>query len=239
MPTNIVEIDESEATIGSFSNSGPEESLVTAAKNGNQEAFEILVGRHRRRILAVAMRFVRIQEDAEDIVQQSFQNAFVHLHRFEGKSRFSTWLTRIAINEALMCLRRKRTSPEVPIEQSTTMNETALTLGLSDSDPSPEENCLHEEQKRILSAAVNQLNPRTRRAIELRELGELSTEETARILGISIGAVKARLFHARKALRKSLRHYFGSAWAPRRDASRAMSKTRHVSGERLICGACS
>jgi RNA polymerase sigma-70 factor, ECF subfamily len=239
MPSNVVEIDESEATIGSFSNSGPEESLVTAAKNGDQEAFEILVGRHRRRILALAMRFVRIQEDAEDIVQQSFQKAFVYLERFEGKSRFSTWLTRIAINEALMWLRRKRASPEVPIEDWTTIDETAVAVDLADSDPSPEENCLHEEQKRILSAAVNQLNPRTRRAIELRELGELSTEETARILGISIGAVKARLFHARKELRKSLRHYFGSAWASRRDASRAMSKTRHVSGERLICGACS
>jgi RNA polymerase sigma-70 factor, ECF subfamily len=239
MPSNVVEIDESEATIGSFSNSGAEESLVTAAKNGDQEAFEILVGRHRRRILAVAMRFVRIQEDAEDIVQQSFQKAFVYLERFEGKSRFSTWLTRIAINEALMWLRRKRASPEVPIEDWTTIDETAVAVDLADSDPSPEDSCLHEEQKRILSAAVKQLKPRTRKAIELRELGELSTEETARILGISIGAVKARLFHARKELRKSLRHYFGSAWASRRDASRAMSKTRHVSGERLICGACS
>jgi hypothetical protein len=89
MPTNIVEIDEPEATIGSFSDSGPEESLVTAAKNGNQEAFEILIRRHRRRILAVAMRFVRIQEGAEDIVQQRFQKAFVYLERFEGKFRFA------------------------------------------------------------------------------------------------------------------------------------------------------
>src|SRR5690349_18469615 len=124
MPANIMEIDESEATIGSFSDSGPEESLVTAAKNGNQEAFEILVGRHRRRILAVAMRYTRVREDAEDVVQQSFQKAFVYLSRFEGKSRFSSWLTRIAINEALMWLRRKRASPEVPIGDSTRMDET-------------------------------------------------------------------------------------------------------------------
>jgi RNA polymerase sigma-70 factor, ECF subfamily len=239
MPSNVVEIDEPEAAIASFSDLGAEEALVTAAKRGDGRAFEILVGRHRRRILAVAMRFVRIQEDAEDIVQQSFQKAFVYLERFEGKSRFSTWLTRIAINEALMLLRKKRASPEVPIEESTTMDEPALPLDLPGSDPSPEDNCLHEEQKRILSAAVKQLKPRTRKAIELRQLGELSTEETARILGLSVGAVKARLFHARKELRKSVRHYFGSAWASRRDASRAMSKTRHVSGERLICGACS
>jgi RNA polymerase sigma-70 factor (ECF subfamily) len=238
MPSNVVEIDESEATIASFSDLGAEEALVTAAKRGDGRAFEMLVKRHEPRILALALRYTRVREDAEDVVQQSFQKAFVHLHRFEGKSRFSTWLSRIAINEALMCLRRKRTSPEVPIEQSTTMDETALTLGLSDSDPSPEDYCLHEEQKRILSAAVRQLKPRTRKAIELRELGELSTKETARILGLSIGAVKARLFHARKALRRSLKDYVGSVWTSRRDASRANSKTRHVSEEQLACSAC-
>jgi RNA polymerase sigma-70 factor, ECF subfamily len=237
MPANIMEIDESEATIGSFSDSGPEESLVTAAKNGNQEAFEILVGRHRRRILAVAMRYTRVREDAEDVVQQSFQKAFVYLSRFEGKSRFSTWLTRIAINEALMWLRRKRASREVPIGDSTTMDERVVPLDVPDSDPSPEDSFLQEEQKRILSAAVKQLHPRTRKAIELRELGELSTEETARILGVSIGAVKARLFHARRKLRQSLKHYVGSACTSRRDTSQAI-KTRHVPEERLACGAC-
>jgi RNA polymerase sigma-70 factor, ECF subfamily len=123
-----------------------------------------------------------------------------------------------------MLLRKKRASREVPIEESTTMDDTALTLDLSDSDPSPEDNCLHEEQKRILSAAVNQLNPRTRRAIELRELGELSTEETARILGLTVAAVKGRLFHARRKLRKSLEEYVRSAWTSRRDASRANSR---------------
>jgi len=227
MPANIVEIDESEATIASFSELGAEESLVIAAKSGNQQAFEILVGRHQQRILALAMRYTRVREDAEDVVQQSFQKAFVYLSGFKGKSRFSTWLSQIAINEALMLLRKKRASREVPIEESTTMDDTALTLDLSDSDPSPEDNCLHEEQKRILSAAVNQLNPRTRRAIELRELGELSTEETARILGLTVGAVKGRLFHARRKLRKSLKHYVGSACASRRDTSQAI-KTRHV-----------
>jgi RNA polymerase sigma-70 factor, ECF subfamily len=113
------------------------------------------------------MRFVRIQEDAEDIVQQSFQKAFVYLERFEGKSRFSTWLTRIAINEALMWLRRKRASPEVPIEDSTTIDETAVAVDLADSDPSPEDNCLHEEQKRILSAAVKQSTVSRRKVMSM------------------------------------------------------------------------
>jgi RNA polymerase sigma-70 factor (ECF subfamily) len=209
MPSNVVEIDESEGTIASLGDLGAEEAFVTAAKRGDGRAFEMLVKRHEPRILALALRYTRVREDAEDVVQQSFQKAFVHLHRFEGKSRFSTWLSRIAINEALMLLRKKRASPEVPIEESTTMEETTLTLDLPDSDPSPEENCLYEEQKRILSAAVRQLRPRIRKAIELRELGELSTKETARILGLSIRAVKARVFRARKALRMSLKDYAG------------------------------
>jgi len=238
MPSNAVEIDKPEATIASFYELEAEQALVAAAKRGDGQAFEILVRRHEPRVLALALRYTRVREDAEDVAQQSFQKAFVYLHRFEGKSRFSTWLTRIAINEALMWLRRKRASSEVPIDDSMTIDETHVAVDLADSDPSPEDNFLHEEQKRILSTAVKQLKPRTRKAIELRELGELSTEETARILGLTIGAVKARLFHARKELRKSLRHYFGSAWVSRRDASRAMSKTRHVSGERLICGTC-
>jgi RNA polymerase sigma-70 factor (ECF subfamily) len=165
---------------------------TSQAKRGDAQAFEILVKSHEPRILALARRYTRVREDTEDVVQQSFQKAFVYLHKFEGKSRFSTWLTRIAINEALMLVRKKRATPEVPIEESTTMDVTVLPLGLSDSDPSPEDSCLHEEQKRILSAAVKQLKPRTRKAIELRELGELSKEETARILGLSIGAVMLR-----------------------------------------------
>jgi RNA polymerase sigma-70 factor (ECF subfamily) len=238
MPCNDVEIDELEANITSFSDLSAEEALVTAAKGGDERAFEVLVKRHGPRMLALALRYTHVREDAEDTVQQSFQKAFVYLERFEGKSRFSTWLTRIAINEALMWLRRKRASPEVPIEKSATMDETALTLHFSDSDPGPEENCLHEEQKQIVSAAVKRLNSRSRKAIELRELGELSTEETARILGLSVGAVKARLFHARRKLRKSLKHYVGSAWSSSRGTSRAISKTKQVPEGPLICGAC-
>src|SRR5438094_7000606 len=92
---------------------GEEAALVLAAKRGDGHAFEVLIGRYQRRILAVAQRFTRIREDAEDVVQQSIQKAFIYLHKFEGKSSFSTWLTRIAINEALMLLRRGRGRREV------------------------------------------------------------------------------------------------------------------------------
>src|SRR6201993_492377 len=91
-----------------FSASTAEEKVVAAAKGGDEVAFETLFNRHQRKIFALAFRYTRVREDAEDIVQQTFQNAFVHLQTFEGKSSFSTWLTRIAINQALMLLRSRR-----------------------------------------------------------------------------------------------------------------------------------
>jgi RNA polymerase sigma-70 factor (ECF subfamily) len=179
-------------------------ALVLAAKSGDGHAFEILVTRYQRRILAVARRFTRIREDAEDIAQQSFQKAFVHLHKFEGKSSFSTWLTRIAINEALMLLRRGRGVREISIDDSSGDQETAPRLEIADSRPGPEGEFLEDERKRILSAALNELTPRTRKAIELKELGGLSTEEAAGVMGLSIAVVKGRLFHGRRKLHRVL-----------------------------------
>src|SRR6266478_2684654 len=115
-----------------------EANLVLAAKSGDGRAFEILIKRHRQRILAVVRRFTHIREDAEDIIQQSLQKAFFHLHRFQGKSRFSTWLTRIAINEALMFLRRGRGLREVSIDDLCGNEETALGLEILDSRADPE-----------------------------------------------------------------------------------------------------
>ena len=184
--------------------------LVAAAKNGNRKAFGILVDRHERRVFFIAQRITRTREDAEDVVQQSFLKAFIHLKKFEGESLFSTWLTRIATNEALMLLRRQRGSREVPIAESTTDDEIALPLDIPDLRPNPEDSCLQREQERIVSAAVSELTPGTRKAIELRDLGELSTEETARVMGLSIGAVKSRVFHGRRKLRTTLKHYVAS-----------------------------
>jgi RNA polymerase sigma-70 factor (ECF subfamily) len=182
-------------------------ALVAGAKTGNARAFELLVQRHERKIFLLAQRVTRNREDAEDVVQQSFQKAFIHLSKFEGESLFSTWLTRIAINEALMLLRRKRRSREVPISESSTEDEIALPLDLADLRLNPEDSCLRREQERILSAAVNELTPGTRKAIQLRELDERSTEETAQVMGLSVGAVKARVFHGRRKLRKTLQRY--------------------------------
>src|SRR6267143_5667820 len=145
-------------------------ALVLAAKSGDGHPFEILIERYQRRMLAVAPRFAWIRGDAEGIVEQSFQKAFVHLHKFEGKSSFSTWLTRIAINEALMLLRRGRGLREVSIDDLSGNEETALGLEMPDSRAGPESAFLQGERKRILSAAMNKLRPGIRKAIELREL---------------------------------------------------------------------
>jgi RNA polymerase sigma-70 factor (ECF subfamily) len=178
---------------------------VAAAENGRKQGFEILVRRYQAKILHVVMRFTRNREDAEDIAQQSFQKAFVHLQQFEGISSFSTWLTRIAMNEALMWLRRKRASRVVSIEEPSTGNETVPPVDFADPGPSPEDGCLGRERKRILSRATNELTPAQRAAIELRELDELSTEETARVMGLSSAAVNARVFKGRKKLRAILK----------------------------------
>jgi RNA polymerase sigma-70 factor (ECF subfamily) len=183
---------------------GAEVTLVLAARNGNPHAFEILVGRYQRRILAVARGFTRNREDAEDIAQQSFQKAFIHLHKFEGKSCFSTWLTRIAINESLMLLRRGRGMREVSINDLSGNEETAVWLEMADSRAGPESAFLQNERIRILSDAMDKLTPGIRTAIELRELGELSTKEAARVMGISAAAVKGRVFHGRKKLHQVL-----------------------------------
>lgn len=198
------EIEKPEAAVASFSGPAGEEALVAAAKNGNEEAFEILIERYRRRILAVALRFTRAREDAEDIAQQSFQKAFVHLVEFEGRSSFSTWLTRIAVNQALMLLRRRSRQPEVPIDEDFIDEGSASRRQIPDSDPDPEASYLQREEERMLYEALDKLRPVVRKAIELRELEELSTEETARRMGRSITATKTSVLRGRRKLHRVL-----------------------------------
>ena len=180
-------------------------ALAVAANHGNAHAFEALFERCQPKIFAIALRLTRVREDAEDIVQQTFQKAFVHLHQFEGKASFSTWLTRIAMNEALLLLRKRRGRREVPIKDSS--DDVIATLGFEVPDPSPdvEVSYLKREATEILRSAIGKLPARLRTTVELRELGQLSSQETANALGISVAAVKARIFHGRRKLRKTLR----------------------------------
>ena len=219
-----------------FAGQDEEAALVLAAKRGDGQAFEILIKRYQKRILAIARRFTRIREDAEDVVQQSLQKAFVHLHKFEGKSSFSTWLTRIAINEALMLLRRGRVLREVSIDDLSGNEETALGLEIPDSRGGPESTFLQAARNRILFEAMDKLTPGIRTAIELRELGELSTEEAARVMGLSVEAVKGRVFHGRRKLHQVLKRE--SVWISGKQILQASPKANGLSRHQLVCSSC-
>jgi RNA polymerase sigma-70 factor, ECF subfamily len=236
MPSIISDqIDAPQATIASLRGPAREETLVAAARNGNEQAFEILVKRHEQRILTVAQRYTRAQEDAKDVVQQTFKNAFVYLHRFAWKSSFSTWLTRIAINEALMLLRRRRALHEVSVGDSSDGEGNAWHLEVPDSSPDPEASYARQERVQILTAAVGNLRPGLRRAVELHELGELSMSETARRMGLSVAAVKGRLFHAKRKLRQALTSYLKSPQMPGNDKSAGDPKS--IPRDHLSCTA--
>jgi RNA polymerase sigma-70 factor (ECF subfamily) len=190
-----------------------ESAVLAAAKRGDSAAFEILCKQSANTLFHVVRRMMRNNEDAEDVVQESFQQAFIYLKSFNGDSRFSTWLSRIAINAALMKLRKKHRLWEVSLDESGEPEQPSSQIDVEDQGLNPEQLCAQKERQRILSEAMSGLTPGMRKAFELRELDERSTEETARMMGISVGAVKARLFHGRRKLRERLKRYAGSAWA--------------------------
>jgi len=211
-----------------------ESAVLAAAKRGDSAAFEMLCKQSASTVLHIARRMMRTKEDAEDVMQESFQLAFIHLQSFKGGSRFSTWLSRIAINASLMKLRRKSHSRDVSLDESAETGEPSFRLEVEDQGLNPEELCARKERQRILFEAMNELAPGMRKAIELRELGERSTEETAQIMGISVSAVKARVFHGKKKLRERLKDHLGPAWASGRDSSR----TRVSLQGQVACNAC-
>jgi RNA polymerase sigma-70 factor, ECF subfamily len=225
-----------EPTMACLTYAAPEQMLVVAAKNGDEQAFETLFKRHQQKILRVVLRYAHVREDAEDIVQQSFQKAFVYLHKFEGKSSFSTWLTRIGINESLMLLHHRRTLREVSVDDYSEAEGNAASLEMPDSSPDPEASRLRRERAQILSETLGNLRPGMRKAIELRDPAELSTEETAQRMGVSVAAVKGRLFHARKKLQEKLCRYLKSNSTHRKNTAGIGDTTRHIP-QRHFCNA--
>ncbi len=180
--------------------------LVVAAKNGKDRAFEILIRRYEARMLSLALRITRNREDAQDVVQQSFQKAFVHLQKFEGKSTFSTWLTRIAINEALMCLRKNRVSRTVSLEEVNPERDSVLSREICDAGANPEETYIRMEKERILSFVIDGLPPILQRTVRLY-LDDLTVEEMGQCLGVRTPTVKARLFRGRQKASALFKRY--------------------------------
>jgi RNA polymerase sigma-70 factor, ECF subfamily len=178
------------------------EHLIAAAKTGRRAPFGELCERHMKQVSCVTRRIIRNREDAEDAAQECFLNAFVHLKDFDGRSQFATWLTRIAINSALMKLRKNRRAREVPIDEPTPSSEPVAQREFPHDAPDPEESCSLRERKRIVVSAISGLRPRARDVVELIHLQEHSITETAQILGISTAAVKTRMFHAKIKLHR-------------------------------------
>ena len=186
-----------------------DEILVAEVVRGNSAAFETLFERYHQKMFRVALSRLQNPEDAEDAVQQAFQQAFVHLKSFQGQSRFSTWLTRIAINEALMLLRKRRPG-HFSIEGHQTVEEESLALEIKDPAITPEEQYGEKEMRNVLTGAINELRPLLKNVVNLSEIGELSTRKTAEALGVRVGTVKARTFRARRLLRDKIAKRLGA-----------------------------
>jgi len=176
-----------------------DEALVISAKAGMQLAYTELCRRHSTSIFRTIFRITRSEEDAEDGLQESLLKAFLHLKKFDGRSKFSTWLTRIAINSALMIVRKKRAHPESPFDGD-------MLSGLLISDPAsdPERHYLERERNLQLRKAVRRLPPLLREATEIRYSEEVSVSEVAARTRASLFATKSRLLRARKSLIRAL-----------------------------------
>jgi RNA polymerase sigma-70 factor (ECF subfamily) len=182
--------------------------LVTAAKAGDVGAFEELVRRYDRNVFRIAQHITQNREDAEDVVQDAFLKAYENLPQFQMQSKFYTWLVRIAVNEALMKLRRRRPERMVSLDEEVRTEEDSMPREIADWSPNPEQQYNQAELKDILGKTIQGLPPSFRTVFVLRDVEGLSTEETAEALNLSIPAVKSRLLRARLQLRERLNKYF-------------------------------
>ncbi|MEO8195371.1 MAG: sigma-70 family RNA polymerase sigma factor [Thermoanaerobaculia bacterium] len=183
-----------------------ERSLLAALRAGDDRAYERLVSEHGGRMLAVARRMLRNDEEAQDALQEAFVLAFRGLPRFEGHSRLSTWLHRIVVNASLMKLRSRRARPEESIEPllPTFMEDGHSTHAYGEWPEVPDRVLERSEVCGLVRASIDRLPPTYRTVLLLRDIEELDTGEVAEQLGISANAVKIRLHRARQALRELL-----------------------------------
>ena len=183
-------------------------ALVRAAKDGDVSAFEKLVKRYDRNVFRIANHITHSREDAEDVVQEAFLKAYSNLEKFQEQSKFYTWLVRIAVNEALMKLRKRRPERFVSLDEDVKTEDDSLPREVADWSPNPEQLYNQEELRDILSRTIQGLPPTFRTVFVLRDVEGLSTEETAEALELSVPAVKSRLLRARLQLRERLNRYF-------------------------------
>ncbi len=188
---------------------GVDESvLVSQAREGDTAAFAELVRRYEGKIFRLAQHVTQNREDAEDVLQETFMKAYEHLDQFKGDSKFYTWIVRIAVNQALMKLRRRKSDRSVSLDEQIDTGEDTVVREIAAWDEDPERQFSREELGGILDSAIQSLDPPYRSVFMLRDIDELSTEETAEALGLSIPAVKSRLLRARLQLREKLTRFF-------------------------------
>ena len=185
----------------------PDVALVERAKAGDEAAFEQLIRQYDRQIFRIARHITQNKEDAEDIVQDTFLKAYQKLEQFQGNSKFYTWLVRIAVNESLMRLRKRRNSKTVSMDEDVQTEDGSVPRDFADWTPNPEQQYGQGEMGEILRKTIQGLPPGFRSVFTLRDIENLSTEETAEALGLSVPAVKSRLLRARLQLRERLSRY--------------------------------
>ncbi len=185
-----------------------ESALVAQAKAGDADAFSELVRHYDRRVFRMAKQITQNDDDAEDVLQEAFLKAYTHLDDFQGNSKFYTWIVRIAVNEALMKLRKRRSDRSVPLDEPIDTGEDEVAREIAVWEDNPEDTYSREELATLLDDAVQSLKPAYRTVFILRDIEELSIEETAEALNLSISAVKSRLLRARLQLREKLTRQF-------------------------------
>ena len=176
--------------------------VSTGIPSQAETTFEELCQPQLRKIFQTAYHITRNREDAEDAVQDTLLQAFLHLGDFDGRSAFSTWVTRIAINSALMTIRKRRTQRSVSLDSPGNTESAAGTWEVADPAAHPEQLYLIGERQRKIREAVATLRPTIRRVIEVQQLEERSMKDAAEMIGISVCAAKGRLFHGKAALRR-------------------------------------
>ncbi len=186
----------------------PEATLVALAKEGDEAAFTTLVNRYSGKIFRLAQHITQNQEDAEDVLQEAFLKAYTHLSSFAGNSKFYTWIVRIAVNESLMKLRKRKSDKLVSLDEPVDTGEEEVVREVAVWEQTPETKFTQTELRGILDGAVEELDPIYRAVFLLRDVEELSTEETAEALDLSVPAVKSRLLRARLQLREKLTRVF-------------------------------
>jgi RNA polymerase sigma-70 factor, ECF subfamily len=180
-----------------------EPDLIMAAVRGDQSAFCELCRRHSGCAKRAVIRIARNREDAEDALQDAMLRAYLHLNRFDRRSSFSTWFTRIAINAALMRLRKDRTRRDLSEPQSDYSTDSRPEV--PDGGPTPDSLFAAKQTRAKLLQAMDQMRPKWRRIVELRYFDDCSLNEAAATLNISLAAAKGRLFHARNQLKRNVK----------------------------------